>query len=279
MKFPFVGKKQLRLKNTDIADRVSEAPQKPISCELKLGMRRREIYNILHDRVSGETTQEVVNFFTYGIEDSAQQHIDFIKKHIPEFKKDDLEVISSNNECAIIKKDVITAWRNSLNTASDYYICGINDEGDYFVHPLHNAPVKTTVEEVLDWINRKDQGFTERLQGDIVMQFVSYDKTDKDQYTMEGIWNESQIFNVRNKDRAVKSTDIHTLGRHRIVVNGFVNTITKYKEPDTYTLVEADEIAVVHPEHKVTKRTIPENHFVILANQRGRKRDPEYHFD
>jgi hypothetical protein len=116
------------------------------------------------------------------------------------YKRDILKVIAIdrhhvNHEYAIIKKtyyDIELCYHcNTYHRISEvikpvsepeYFLCGINDDDDghlYFLHPLydipnrliHTAKIDDNLKEILDWVNRTDEGYEGRLQGDIIYQF------------------------------------------------------------------------------------------------------------
>jgi hypothetical protein len=135
---------------------------KPIFA-IKKGMSDEILWNEIDKiGVSGESKQEVVSF-----KKPEKEHVQLRNQPLH-------NVIMSNEQYAIIRK--IHTTTDSLGGVTDkylYYLCGINDEDQYFIRPLIKVPKTVrTIDEIVDWVNRKEQGFTDRLQGDVVFKFV-----------------------------------------------------------------------------------------------------------
>ena len=118
------------------------------------------------------------------------------------YARDILKVIAIdhhhvNHQYAIIKKtyyDIELCYhcnthhriRGVIKPVSEpeYFLCGINDDDHlYFLHPLydipnrliHTAKIDDNLKQILDWVNRTDEGYEGRLQGDIIYQFSKID--------------------------------------------------------------------------------------------------------
>lgn len=251
--------------------------------KLKVGMKYPEIYQELHNNVSGETSEEIQVFYTDMSELQAKNRIVQINRMFGDGKVgyDSHKVILSDNNYAIIEKNSVTTSGGSVRKRKpEYYIAGINDEDMYFVHPVANWRGQLSIKNILDYINRTDEGFTERLQGDILLQFKPY-KVGSNRIELGkrrriyGFEDDELIAAYPNPtNRTAPPSDDLTieLGRHTLLVK---NTAKTYTTNDgTYVVVESDSIEIMHPEHKKTVREIPKGHYAILANQRGR-REPQ----
>lgn len=132
---------------------------------LKEGMSDEILWNELTNvGISGETKQEVQGFKEPG------------KDYYKKTGKPLHQVLMANTKYAVIRKNNVTI--DPLGGISDnfsYYLCGINDEGQYFVRPLFTLPrfpETPNLQQVVDWVNRKDQGFLDRVQGDVLIKFI-----------------------------------------------------------------------------------------------------------
>ena len=61
----------------------------------------------------------------------------------------------------------------------EYFLMGINEDDNdqkYFIHPLWLIPdilvSKKDLKKILEWVNRVDEGYEGRIQGDIIYQFA-----------------------------------------------------------------------------------------------------------
>jgi len=129
-----------------------------IKFNLKEGMTDSLIYNELHGKIQGESTQQVQDFLYPS---------NLNNKDIPR----PLHIIlKSNNEYALIRKN------SSFITAKQYYLSGINDEGTYFVHELPTIKdiENIELEHIVNDVNLGDYEF-ERIQGDILVKFFSFE--------------------------------------------------------------------------------------------------------
>lgn len=158
-----------------------------IPFNLHKGMRGNEVLSELHGKVSGETRELYQTFSNPG-----PHHV---------MKEDPLHrVIDDDGKYAIIEKIHTTTkimhtekpYQNpfdpsvaypasdvkykSTSTDRSYFLCGINDEGTYFVHPMDTDSIKHywktgSISSTLDVINKVEEGFL-RLQGDVLMKFI-----------------------------------------------------------------------------------------------------------
>jgi len=189
-----------------------------------------------------------------------------------------------------------------------FYLAGINDEGMYFVHKLEGLPIEKTktMEEILHWANRADEGFATRWQGDILGQAVSgftaridYVNEGSRRQTLSGSKSEYVVGEDETTTRAqlyirdlqkpfgdgqsselIRDTRESSyekglfktikLGNHQLGTDGYFAVLK-----DQYVLaIPADKgkgtITLQHPEHGQVVQTIPSGHALILTGQRGR---------
>jgi len=247
--------------------------KKPRPFGLKKGMKYKEIYNELHYRISGETRGEVIEFFRDDTDIRTRNTMDEMNRI---FGKDSiihspLEVINDNGKFAIILKSTLSTVRKSIcRTDEKKYISGINDEGEYFVHGLYGYHGDDSIDNILDWINRKDEGFTERLQGDILLKFIPYSDIDNNDRYLIGMPDlDHDYVEVHPSNRTKRQSQLTIeLGRHILLVRNMAHDCSVGR--GRYIIIESDIIEIVHPEHKKTVREIPDNNFAVIANQRGR---------
>ncbi len=256
---------------------------KPRPFGLRKGMRYKEIYKELHYRVSGETTEEVMEFFRDDTDIETKNTMHDMNKI---FGKDSiihspLEVINDNGKFAIILKSTLSTLGSGTKSISRSnerkYISGINDEGEYFIHSLFNYHGGSgSIDDVLDWINRKDEGFSERLQGDILLKFVPYSDVGNDNKYLIGNPDESHDYVLVHPNHRTEHQSQLTieLGRHILLIRNIIHQSSV--GGGRYFVIESDRIEIVHPEHKKTIREIPEGHFAVIANQKGRGGTPHY---
>ena len=187
------------------------------------------------------------------------------------------------------------AYRHAVN----YYLAGINDEGSYFLRPLQGIPQDKTgssLDELLGWLNKEDVGYTKRIQGDIVIQFIR--KKDSKEFVNDAFgrtrrvieriffprlveWNYRLPANGSNREwtdgmyRASNSALRRIeFGEHNITLpkRGLIVT-THHQglfalEP---LVIDAPCFVMKHQEHGRLVIDIPKKHYAVLASQRGRE--------
>lgn len=232
--------------------------------------------------ISGETTQELVEFR------EPEQYHRFDDAKIPLHN-----VIMSNDKYAVIRKSYVYADIFGSNYESwSYYFCGISDEHKYFIRPMKNVPFtsKPTIEEVADWVNRIDDGFDLRIQGDVLGRFIKLKDvtiTDgrnkvrdvfslirqKEYDTTKSIFQDIRLqagsyytitYNNHNFDK-ITDKPIR-LGNHKLFVEGEVFVSKEIP----FLCIIADSLILQHREHQIKELKIPNDSAVILAAQRGR---------
>lgn len=260
---------------------------------LKEGMSDDVLWAEL-DRVgiSGETRQEVIFFKK---PESFHQQIDDIPLH---------NVLMSNREYAVLRKSyVYVDIFGSVNESWTYYWSGINDEGKYFIRPIKEFPwtEKPKLEEIADWVDRKDDGFERRVQGDVLIKFIH--KSDFEEFEVDKPQRQRGFFTSPQSQRELlrqglfssfvgtprpsttntsinlmaklKGSEIRfdrisdsplKLGNHKLFVDGRVYASKQVP----YVCVDADSLILQHQEHKTVEEKIPKEFVAILAAQRGR---------
>lgn len=230
---------------------------------LREGMKDKELWNELHKvGISGETTQEVQVF-----KEPELYHLKY--ENIPLHN-----VVMDNSRYAIIGKSyVYEDYFGGLNETWKYYLAGINDEHKYFIRPIDgfhtdNHPVQ--IQDVVDWVNRVDEGFVKRIQGDILVKYVDEDKIilpkDDDLARYQHITHFARY--KKNTYQYVREQPIE-LGNHKLFFDGQV-----YIGRDTSEIIiKAESVMIKHREHQFVNETIPVGQCAVLAPQRGRTFD------
>lgn len=244
-----------------------------IAFGLKEGMTAAEILAELRGRVSGETQLEALSVFT--------------ENKDPEYAPPTHEIVlkDDTNHAMLLKREVSRDWFGKLTVTNRYFLTGINDEGMYFVHEINltgpqalrpagrGSPEKPNLESILAWINRGDQGFSHRIQGDILMQYISTEQIQIDtgygSAHLMGVLNLSQNLHKNHPPNSIQ------LGNHRVSTDG-----TIYAGGfDGILAVVGSKLIIQHPQHALIEKDIPKNHVVILAGQRGRNQTMGGGFD
>lgn len=242
--------------------------------ELKEGMTDNEIYSILHNKVAGEDSEQIQEFwYPKGHEKEEVNVPDTI-----------LKVIKHSDGYSIIRKD----W--SIMGQTFYYLAGINDEGMYFVHqiPSDIDVEKLTIQSILSYVNHEEEGF-ERVQGDVLCKFIRYDRVEVDR---AGSLEYKGVFRRKIDHRQMyprqivaKRGDVEL--REKLRVNMFFSSWEDPEEchifrnhkliaPDCRILHAAEDRAYAifgkkfklkHNEHQEIEINIPNNMFALLMAQ------------
>ena len=222
---------------------------------IKKDMSNMELYNELHGRISGETQGQAATTL----------------QSIQEGKTDIF--IDPTSEYSLVRVTATTQdLMNNPILSYRYFLMGINDEGLYFTHELNANDVwrHKTFEELLMWVNRADQGFSHRVQGDILVQFVKLTirKDCSERERIEVRLSNNEIADYWEKLDPNKYNDAgyvgNRMGNHKIISNDI------YYNSRDYRLVQGKELILEHPHHGITKMGIPEGFSALLASQRGR---------
>jgi hypothetical protein len=140
-----------------------------VKFNLTLGMKNEQLWAELRGRISGETAQQTQLIFKKdAVEDIPLPLVEMIK-------------LDEIREAAIIRKnDVQKDSLGGLQIIPHYFIVGVNDEGAYYAHEMTEIGWPSlldvespSLERLLMWMNRADQGFTRRIQGDVLAQIVA----------------------------------------------------------------------------------------------------------
>ena len=252
---------------------------KQLEFRLKKGMSRVDILNELRGHVSGESAQELAPFF-------ADSELKFTESDPPEY-----EITESNDDYALVRRryktyDVKIDKEGKSNKSKEItfrvgdYLSGINDEGKYFLHSVDMRGNLKSLEETLNWMNRIDQGYVARIQGDICYQYrmksqnlIYTDITGLNTpirplsesgrlYIFSNGFRQGIVFNGLNPPNIVQ------IGNHRVSTDGLI-VINQGGEAEV--LVDGKYCIIQHGQHGLAKEEIPEGHLLFLAPQRGRQ--------
>ena len=246
-------------------------------------MKGDDLLNELRGRTSGESRQELVQFFTKLVD--------------PEVPLPSHEVLLEDGEHAlIVKRHIGRDGMNQLAINNAYFLSGVNDEGRYFMHPAsYLFASNTSLEDVVTWLNKADEGYSERIQGDVLVQYlatapivraIEVARSDPNgRYGAPGINLELRNSrpqlgqqtvqppsNIRFED-LVPHTEIR-LGNHVLTTTGsaFVDRygarvlLIGLKDNKS----QAFQFMLQHPDHGIKTVEVAEGHAVLLAGQRGR---------
>jgi|SRR5687768_2931477 len=264
--------------------------------KLRKGMTGKQIFNEMHLHTSGEAQQEVAEFL--------HDDVNSVKVSGPlaeaqkalavELRKEPWEVLDvqeiEGRMYALVKKNRLNKiddnrrTRQSLSYTATYALAGINDEGFYFVHPLETFvgdASKESLRNIVDWVNRKYDGFYGRLQGDILYKMIPLEKDSATYYTYNvsrfsspHLIQKEEFDKIQNPDSDSIELSLEDLGRHRLAARGVI--ATHQVDPTVsfrtnYWSVIANKVVIHHPEHQKTELEIPKNHVLVLAVQDGRR--------
>jgi len=250
--------------------------------KLRVGMRDLDVLRELKGKVSGETKQETVKLLAPSV-GSEMAHF---------------EILQATEEYAILRK-----WIGEPKPfVEEYYLSGISDEGKYFMRQLSAEAITKPMDELLQWINRNDELFAIRIQGDVLLQFRSCGnrrintpiigswsplstRLDEELRLLENnanfqararipfpvVLNQGLIraeynlpsYNLTSFDLREHHIEAN-LGNHHVTVNGwlFINL--------PYVVLDGDSFTMQHFEHGLKTIEVPKGHYAILASQRGR---------
>lgn len=212
--------------------------------------------------ISGETTQEIVEFRKPKL---YHKQYEGIPLH---------NGIMSNEKYAIIGKSyVFDDIFRGLNESWEYYLAGLNDEGKYFIRPIkgfNTTKRPVTIQDVVDWINRKDEGFEKRIQGDVLIKYLDLKPLkvgERNTFDTDNlIPHRAQYYEHHYQ---LTTTQPVNLGNHKLFCDGEIYI----GMTDSEILLKAESFMLKHSEHKFVNEQIPKNQIAILAPQRGRNFD------
>jgi hypothetical protein len=162
--------------------------------------------------------------------------------------------MAADDQYALVRKD------------QHRFLAGINDEGRYFLHefdPNQGAPT-ANLEDLVLWMNRAGEGFTKRVQGDVLLQFVQpqpFFNQGNPRGSPIPLRLGNQVFQFI--DYQLTPSELR-LGNHRLTSDGRQAMI------GTYVVISATEFVLQHPQHGIVTERIPKGHFAVLAPQMGR---------
>lgn len=270
-----------------------------IEFNLKIGQVNDQIYQELKDKVSGESSQQMAEFYYPNTE------VEKRRWQAPEIMH---EVINADEHYAVIQKN----W--SVMEEKRYYLTGISDEGFYFVHEIPDTLVQRqlTMQQLVDAVNMKDQGY-ERIQGDVItkivpvsefqiheaaeMQFRKKKKaklvgffkreqlveTDEMEVIPESLYpktlhdfqhkyNSSLLFAVTEYKSGLGQVEMSTIPiftNHRLTVkNGKIYSRNSGSDGSTY-VVMGESLELIHNEHSPQTIHIPLGHCVVITTQQS----------
>jgi len=160
--------------------------REPGSFDLKAGMKDEQVINTLRGYVSGETAQEIQSFFqTTKMDKSATElYKTYAEIAHPEFRDFNIVAADVDRRYALIEKTSHMIGRTTMSQTKFYFLTGINDDDKYFVHPLFDVPQELldhaytgNIRPLTDWVDRIDEGFDRRIQGDILIQYRDSEPT------------------------------------------------------------------------------------------------------
>lgn len=229
---------------------------------LEVGMSDSKIWNELYKiGISGETTEEVQVFKEPNLYHRTYENIPLHN------------VIMSNEKYAIIGKSYVYEDQfRGLHEDWTYYLCGINDEHKYFIRPITGFESKynhATIQEVVDWVNREDEDFIRRVQGDILIKYIDMKSIQGNKDHLPSMFIKAgKLDNHVHFFMQVNSNPIN-LGNHKLFCDGSVYTCRDLP----FLILRGESFMLKHREHEFVNEQIPEGKMVVLAPQRGRTFD------
>lgn len=229
--------------------------------DLRKGMIDKDIYKIIDGRISGEGSEQILQFMFPRNEDI---------KDKPQTLH---QIIKSNESFGIIKK-FQTLWNGT-----EYYLTGISDENKYFIHlmPKDLAEGNLELNDIIDQINRKPEKF-ERIQGDILVKYIDIDSVEINE---RGHPRYTGIFKKKLKKSSLYPTQItirdpfgmfwdyswlNGIGNHRIDVEEGAVLFSPSKDG---AVVFGTAFSLTHNEHAKVSYQIPMGKCALLSMQIG----------
>jgi hypothetical protein len=229
---------------------------------LQTGMNDKQLWSELHKvGISGETTEEVQVFkepYLY------HQNVENIPLH---------NVIMSNEKYAIIGKSYVYEDQfRGMHEEWTYYLCGINDEHKYFIRPITGFESKynhATIQEVVDWCNREDEGFLKRVQGDVLIKYISMKSIQGNKDHLGSMYLKNVIDDGKTYFFMQVNSNPINLGNHKLFCDGSVYTCSELP----ILILRGESFMLKHREHEFVNEEIPQDKLAVLAPQRGRTFD------
>lgn len=279
------------------------------------GMDKQEIVAEMLGRTSGETRLQVMNVLLPREERKVGLKI---KHRVLRTYDRILKVVKANERYAVIYEK-ITLWRRKLGKSEEelYYLAGISDDEDkYFLHRLETSETEIfakavakpyytavrdmkltttgvrsnrqvvqlpTVEQLAEYVDRKDQDFVRRVQGDLLIQFLPI-KRIKHKLGDGNFTTLCEYVDLPNNRRQTVHWHLPNqmnrleIGRHQITVwpiqrmlpdDGLCGIVFVSRPNREDYLFGGGSISIQHPEHKSVGVIIPHDHVALIAQQRG----------
>jgi hypothetical protein len=229
---------------------------------LEVGMNDERIWEELYKiGISGETTEEVKVFKEPYLYHKTDQNIPLHN------------VIMSNKKYAIIGKSYIYEDQfRGMHKEWTYYLCGINDEHKYFIRPIAGFESKynhATIQEVVDWVNREDEFFIKRVQGDILIKYIDMENIVGNREHVNSMFIEDLIGDDKRYFFMQVNSNPINLGNHKLFCDGTVYTCRELP----FLILRGESFMLKHREHSFVNEEISKGKMVVLAPQRGRTFD------
>lgn len=255
---------------------------KQIKFRLKKGTKDDILLKELRGKTSGETQQEIQQFMTTTDEISPTHEVLLVEdQYAIILKKDikhtlitptptptpntDLSYEQIMKGCAPIQtKETITEIKQEekpttkQELVNKYYLAGINDEGYYFIHRLDGFEEQflvtnrfPTMKTILAWVNREDQGYFGRIQGDMVYKFA----------------HRSERLHFTSREFCKVYLGSHQITADAIVFDNNSKTVLVWNDESNGAHSQA---VLYHREHGVKTIDIPRHHQIVITGQRGR---------
>ena len=219
-----------------------------VKFNIRPDMTAKQLLSEVKGRIAGENQVAVQEF---------ERALNSKGRNLPTLR------IKVEKDSALVQ--VVRSQQNKLGLLDAYsartWLMGVNDEGTYYAHELQNIPKYTAdMGELMDWVNRADEGFTERVQGDILVQFAPC----KPEGGMAHDWLNVTLNGEKRRFSALfENTD---MGNHEVIIPMGGNVY----HFQSYMAVTGTEFTIVHPQHAMRTVQIPRGMAAVLAPQRGR---------
>jgi hypothetical protein len=307
-----------------------------VKFNLKPEMKNQEFYNEVIGKISGETRQQVQQYLLsiYNIREPSLESDSITLMSCPIYhmqKEREQEITHrvlavdrvDGKDYALIEKIYyyLEECRHCnkkhipVRFSIDYFLMGINEDDDdqkYFIHPLRLIPIlvlKMELKEILEWVNRVDEGYEGRIQGDIIYQFAKIQDHicdpkvscncqgkgcdyknivfkdvlilwyiipflyDKDFGKNSELPRYVKIKNVEvvnlEKLRQENLKRISIGNSHSISTDGYIARSSKLGPRNVFMIIGGSYVILEHPEHKTVTKDIPNGMALILTIQRG----------
>ena len=222
---------------------------------LREGMSAKDLLFEIRGKIAGENQGQILQF---------EAQLRETKKSIPTLSIK----VDNENQTAIIRVTPTKVDGLGLPEygVSKNYVMGISDEGKYFAHEIEGVPARVhSMGALVDWMNRVDEGFTQRVQGDMLLQFVPLRQGAPEDEPDEIYLSHRPVLSAfaREKEAAV-------FGNHRILTPKGTRVGSSFHDGVEYLVLQGQQFIMLHPEHGMKQVRIPFNHAAVVTYQRGR---------